>query len=249
MAYDPPMRARQLLLTICCLAFVATTGSAQNPAQITKQAESLVRQGDIYRDTKDWPRAIDAYQRARALEPSFGAFAGLGLAYDEQKDYRNSVDAWKRALAIKPDATAANRLGLAHYYLDEPQAAVAAFQQAIQLKSDSPSYNYNLGLVYLDLKDYPNAANAFKNSIALTPTAAALNNLGFAYHQLQRYPEAIAQYQEAIRLDSKSVDNYYGLGMSYLHSGNKDKALETQKTLQSLNPAMARKLLDEIQQP
>src|SRR5262245_32938916 len=115
-AYDPQMRARQFLTTIYSLAFVATA-AAQNPTQIAKQAEALVRQGDIHRDAKNWPRAIEAYQSAIALQPSFEAFAGIGLAYDERKDFRNSVDAWKRALAIKPDATAANRLGLAHYYL------------------------------------------------------------------------------------------------------------------------------------
>src|SRR5262249_59642425 len=95
--------------------------------------------------------------------------------------------------------------------------------------------------------DYSNAVDAFKKSITLKPTAEALNNLGFAYHQLQRYPEAITQYQEAIRLNPKSVDVYYGLGISYLHSGDTAKALETEKALQSLDPAAARKLLDEIQ--
>ena len=82
-----------------------------------------------------------------------------------------------------------------------------------------------------------------------SPQAQEYFNQGLILTYGFNHGEAIRSFQEAIRLDSKSVDNYYGLGMSYLHSGNKDKALETQKTLQSLNPAMARKLLDEIQQP
>lgn len=48
---------------------------------------------------------------------------------------------------------------------------------------------------------------------------------GFKYLQKREYPKAIAEFDEAIRLDSKYIEAYYGRGRAYSGSNNPDRAM------------------------
>jgi len=116
-------------------------------------------------------------------------------------------------------------------HLDEPDAAVRAFQQAIQLKSDSISYNYNLGLAYLDLKDYSNAVDAFKKSIPdlnkkIEDSASSVDrwtDVGKARKEIEELRAIVGAALGAVA-DNGAVST---LGVQALnHARNKLRALE-----------------------
>ncbi|MFN2516979.1 MAG: tetratricopeptide repeat protein, partial [Pyrinomonadaceae bacterium] len=78
------------------------------------------------------------------------------------------------------------------------------------------------------------------------PTSQIYYGLGLAHYNWKRYSEAIKELSEAVKLDPKLAEAYYGLAHAYLANGDRWSAQKQQKTLISLNAALARRLADEI---
>jgi len=58
----------------------------------------------------------------------------------------------------------------------------------------------NLGGVYILTGQYAEAIAAFRQALAIHPTAEVDSNLGIAYLYLRRFPEAVQAFEEAARL-------------------------------------------------
>jgi tetratricopeptide (TPR) repeat protein len=74
---------------------------------------------------------------------------------------------------------------------------------------------YAQGKQYYEAKDYANAAEAFKKSIAQKPSSAAYIYLGKSYHDLKQYPEAIEAHKKAIGMAPNSAEAHFWLGAAY----------------------------------
>ncbi len=75
------------------------------------------------------------------------------------------------------------------------QIAIWNFQKAINLDSESPSFHYNLGLVYFEIGNYNESIESFKRVKSLVP------NQTDTYYNL-----ALAHYKMS---DSRMADIYY----------------------------------------
>ena len=66
-----------------------------------------------YRKTKDYPKAIEIWQRVAVLQPKNDqAHFQLGALYDENKNKEKSVEHMKKAIELNPqNAAALNYLG------------------------------------------------------------------------------------------------------------------------------------------
>ena len=67
---------------------------------------------------------------------------------------------------------ASHYLGEALFELSSPRQAIEAYQRAIEQGSETPYHRFRLGLLYEQLKDYPDAADQFGRSVDLDPEAA-----------------------------------------------------------------------------
>ncbi len=83
----------------------------------------------------------------------------------------------------------------------------------------------NLGLAYMDQKDYKRALEAFDQSLLLNPDAViARVGRGSIYHLEGRLDEAIQIYQDAISLYPDYFLSYFNLGVAYQQQGRFEKA-------------------------
>lgn len=98
---------------------------------------------------------------------------------------------------------------------------------------------YELGVTYYDAKQYADAIESFKESIAAGPSTAAYNDLGNAYFALKQYDEAVAAYQDAIRLKPDNALAYFGLGRSYSESKDYEKAISAFREAVRIKPDLA----------
>jgi tetratricopeptide (TPR) repeat protein len=81
----------------------------------------------------------------------------------------------------------------------------------------------------------PEIANAPRNP----PLADVSYATGLAYYNLQRYRQAIEELKQAIALNPKRAQAYYGLALSYIAVGDRRSAEKQKQTLESLDRVFA----------
>ncbi|HMD83737.1 MAG TPA: tetratricopeptide repeat protein [Terriglobia bacterium] len=105
--------------------------------------------------------------------------------------------------------------------------ARAAFRHAIAYDPSEPQNYFDLALVDLAEKRYPDASQALETYLHLAPrNAQAHLLLGRAYHNQNQTAPAIEQFKKALALNPALPLAHYHLGFAYQSMGNLPSALE-----------------------
>jgi len=111
------------------------------------------------------------------------------------------------------------------------------FRRAIELDSEVPQNYYNLALVELSEKKYPEATRLLEAFLKLDPgNALARVMLGRAYHNQNRTAPAIEQFKLALELAPQVPLTHYHLGYAHQSQGNLTAALAEYEQEIKLNP-------------
>lgn len=108
---------------------------------------------------------------------------------------------------------------------------VASLHEAISLTPQEPLYQNTLGLVHLELKNLPQAMEAFKKALELNPDYAdAHHNLGVALAESGRWEEALKAYEKALAIPTytRPETTYTTMGWAYY---NLDRLGEAESAL------------------
>ncbi len=207
-----------------------------------KTKEQWLDEGHTHYDAKRYDEALDAYERAILLDPSFArAYNGKGNALYYFKRYEEALAAFERAILLDPDcAPAYNGKGNALYYFKRYEEALAAYERAILLDPDcAPAYNGKGNALYY-FKRYEEALAAYERAILLDPTdALAYNGKGNALYYFKRYEEALAAYERAILLDPTDALAYNGKGNALYYFKRYEEALAAYERAILLDPDYA----------
>ncbi|KFV43736.1 Tetratricopeptide repeat protein 6, partial [Tyto alba] len=88
----------------------------------------------------------------------------------------------------------------------------------------------NRGLLHLELCDYANACEDFKEATLLSPDDSQIfQAIGICYHRLHEFEEAVRSFDQVLKLDPVSVDAYIGRGNSYMENGHEAGCKQAQK--------------------
>ena len=119
----------------------------------------------------DLPAAIQAYERALALQPDFvEAGINLGALYVGVGRLEAAAAALERALAGDPERVEAlNNLGLIYRERGRLEEARDLYVRALQLQPNLAQAHFNLGLVYRGLGQREQAIEHLKEAIRLDP--------------------------------------------------------------------------------
>ncbi len=189
--------------------------------------------GNVYFNRGEMEMAIQAYNSALQLDPSFGRpYSNLALAYLTQGQYAEAILLYEKSLQLlnsdKDKAVSWNGLGNIYRCINDYENAVAAYQKAAQLdpetagmrdgtnnpqvdQSMNRSQTWNdLGEAFFKSGTYDKATNAFYKAIEIGP------NSGWPYANLARIFVSQAQFEKAIALCQKSIQ---------LLKDDKDKAV------------------------
>ncbi len=135
-------------------------GSAQqpqaaSPEMLAKAAEPLLAQlktnpndidttiklGNLYYDGQAYPRAIEYYEKALALQPdNADVRTDLGTAYWYTGDPDKAIASFEKALAIRPNhAPTLFNLGVVRWQgKKDPKGAIVAWEKLLQTNPDYP---------------------------------------------------------------------------------------------------------------
>jgi Tfp pilus assembly protein PilF len=214
------MRLNAVLLCSACLA-----GSAAYAAEPCGDLANAYGPYD-YRVNKAELKPVEAFHFSTAVEQLRGGEHGY-LGGDLDYVLRASPNHHRALLAMDRYAQKlrSNRIPHANYTIDcyydravrfrpddgtvrvlygsflarngKPQEAIAQLQEAEQLLGDNANLRYNMGLVYLDLKDYDKALSH----------AHRAYQLGFNLPGLRRRLQAAGKWQEPQPIERSQAEN------------------------------------------
>jgi len=156
--------------------------------------------GIAYYNKKDYDRAIQDYDQAIRLNPSFAdAFNNRGNAYYYKKDYDRAIQDYTEAIRLNPSfALAFNNRGNAYRDKQDDDRAIQDYDQAIRLNPSDAGMFYNRGNAYRDKQDYDRAIQDYDQAIRLNPSFAdAFNNRGYTYFYLDKFAAAQSDFTTA----------------------------------------------------
>jgi tetratricopeptide (TPR) repeat protein len=83
----------------------------------------------------------------------------------------------------------------------------------------------------------PNPLEKYQAEVTAKPQSAeAHTNLGWGYYAQKQFSEAVREFLEALRLDSNSIDAYWGMGLAYKGLNNKPEAMAAFEKVVALAP-------------
>ena len=93
-------------------------------------------------------------------------------------------------------------------------SAIRDLKQAIATDPTNAAAHYNLGIIYKDMKKWPDAQNEFSESLKFDVGNPALHyELGSAYLEEKKLAEAQHEFEEALKIDPKLYKAHYRLGV------------------------------------
>ncbi|HET9527783.1 MAG TPA: trypsin-like peptidase domain-containing protein [Pyrinomonadaceae bacterium] len=175
-------------------------------------------------------------KRAKAVQ-----FFRDGLSFLSKDDCEKALPYFEKAVESDSNyAEAWAQSGFCNEKLGRHAEALEASKKAVNLRPSAESY-FNIGLASFYLKQYKEAAEAYRQSIKLDPynSADAYYALGLVYRDWGKADDEIHAYKQAIRLRPDYTDAYERLGSRYMKSKKFNEAAEVFRQLAALKPGDA----------
>jgi len=142
---------------------------------------------------------------AGSREELCDASADLALA---NEDYPAAIALHRKVLlADNDDALAHYHLGFAYGMTEQSTDEINEYLASARLGLRKWDLFLNLGIAYLNQKDWPKATNALRNAVFLGPDhPEAHYNLAFAYERDNALPKALQEITVSLRLAPSDAD-------------------------------------------
>lgn len=157
-----------------------------------ENAEYYYNIGFIRTSKGEYTEAIDAFQKATDLDRLFGkAYEAMGKAYkaigkheEARKCLQTAADLYmskekvedaeeilNEILQISADSlNVFNSLGVLYRRKGDLKTSLRHYTRALRINPDEPYIHYNIGRVYLDMKNHDKAKEFFENAVKLDPS-------------------------------------------------------------------------------
>jgi serine/threonine protein kinase/Tfp pilus assembly protein PilF len=204
-------------------------------AELSASYSSLVGTSSL--DPKEFtPKAEAAVRKALELDESL-AEAHLALANIKLNawDWPNAEREYQRAIELNPNqAEAYSWFSTYHTVRGRHEQAIAEAKRARELDPLSLAVSTDLGFSLLCARQYDQGLEFLKKTLELDQNNSQAHiYLAYLYMAKEMYAEAIGEYQEKIKLDGDSSSAQIYLGAAYAKAGERGKAQEILKRLQT----------------
>jgi len=140
-----------------------------------------------------------------------------------------------------------NKMAQVHNCKGNMEEAISHYQKSIYLDPENVSAYIGLGNTYYKMGNNEEAIKTLVKAVEIKPYwADARFNLGTAYSLAGFNENAIIEFLQALEINSNYSAAMYGLGISYLALNQVDKARNQFTQLKKLDPLLAEKLSEAI---
>jgi tetratricopeptide (TPR) repeat protein len=174
----------------------------QNPKDVLAYNQRAI----LWKDKKDYDKALADYDHAIRLDPKQGVhFHNRGAMWAARQQHEKSLADFDEALRLKPNYLLSLRLrGQSYLALKEYDNAIADFDKAIEINPKFAGLFYDRGNTWAAKKDDAKALADFTQAIRLDPKEAPpFRARALAFLRSKDYPKALADFVEAIRVNPK----------------------------------------------
>ncbi len=160
-----------------------------------------------------------------------------GINYANQKNFDQAIASFQKALKFSLNPHSYYFLGLSYQMSGKKDDAQKYYLQAVKVNPNFSMAHNNLGVIYLERKDFPRAISHLTSSISADPkNAFACVNLGNALKSVGKIEEAISNWNSAIDLNPGIPEPYNNLGLISYAGGEFDKAIRYLKKAIEVDP-------------
>lgn len=198
------------------------------------EASGLYRQGVAHFQKREYLKALEAFNEAIKIEPSYAeAYYERALARMQSANFYSPDDSmtrflWKRngeaaksdmeratsEFAIQGKKGDANRAqGQAYWYAQKYDEAIDAFSKALRLNDKDVQAYLGRAWVYFKLNKYDEALADANKAVQLAPDSAIVYNVrAIVYRRKNNSQAAEADFTKAIALNPEFIEAYYNRG-------------------------------------
>jgi protein O-mannosyl-transferase len=175
--------------------------------------------GNSLRDRGDLNAALDAYQQAIHLRPTYArAIAGTGDVYSRLGKPTDAINSYSHALDLQPqDAATITDLAVVLQQTGNNPLAEQRFKQAIALAPQNSVAYVDLGSLYEQQGRTDEAIQCFQKAIAIAPNDPnPYFDMAVLYQKMGHDEQALTFYRKVLALKPDDPDTL--LYMSKLHT-------------------------------
>ena len=196
------------------LASQAATTEEQSKLE-GRKAPSLPPElrGDIMMARKEYPLAVEFYQRALQQSGPNNpvVWNKLGIAFQQQMNFRDARKAYQRSVHYRRDyAEAWNNLGTTWYLVSKYKKSLKFYRRAVKLTPNSAPLQLNIGTAYYWMRKYKDAVEHYRTALSLDPDILRENSaagtvvqahaadMGYYYYMAKVFA-SLGRSDEAVR--------------------------------------------------
>jgi TolB-like protein/Flp pilus assembly protein TadD len=188
--------------------------------------------------TEDWAEAINYFQQAIKLDPSYAlAYVGLADAYIWQStwgDFPREETLAKAQVVVDKALALDDKLGEAYNSLagilqarQDFEAAEATYQRALELNPNYATAYYWYGTLLGISGRHEEELALYRKALELDPlSATVIMHVGRAFFGLGQFDEALVWFEKVLEVDPLHAEAYYDIGDHYYSAlGQLDEAV------------------------
>ena len=162
----------------------------------------------------------------------------LMTSFQRVKAYNEQTNRYRRRLLEQPTALEPRmKLAEAHIEIGNPKEAIRVYQIATALHPEVLPLYHNLGGLYMQTGQFPEAISAFQRLIQRDDTDAEAHlHLGWLHARQRKFTAAQTYLQVAIQRNKNLTPAYYGLAEVYAQQHMFADAIAVYQQLTSIHP-------------
>ncbi|MFN3966884.1 MAG: ribosomal protein S18-alanine N-acetyltransferase, partial [Endomicrobiia bacterium] len=189
-------------------------------------SEALYRKSLNLKKIKRIDDAKKTLKQAIELKPDDIIFhITLSEIYEEEQDYKSAAEEIIKCIEYVPNKFSFHiRAGELYYLAKEYDKAKEQFETALKISPDDVTAPFWLALIFEEKKDWKSAINLLEKTISKNPDLFSYIRLSYYYSKTNNINKAIDLLEKARKINPKSTDVNFFLGVAYMETKKYKKA-------------------------
>jgi len=217
----------------------------QDLAELTKKIDADPKNAELYNqrallflDKKEPDKALSDINKAITIDSKNSTYLlTLSDVYFSMGKIQNCRDALNKAIEMEPEDTKAIlKLAELFYYMKDYKKTFEYTDKALKIDKLAAKADFIRGMAYKDMGDSAKAVRSFQTAVEKDQEYFhAYMQLGLIY-SVKNNRLAVDYFNNALKLNPKSIEALYSLALFYQNTGEYNKAIERYTTLLQIDP-------------